>query len=174
MLKRSYPSFPKLAPWRKIGKRRVPDSFFRGFSHKGCFTEEGYVTQEGFVFELPKGIIRNDSFEEASINWNDDQHSLRLLCSQRSEKKGDIQFKFGYSEMNLGDVLLAMKPYMQNNHFSYERSPLMRNPYHGNLLIERSLSSQAKRMIRDALASVASINYHKHPSDSITSLPQVQ
>ena len=141
----------------------MPDSFFRGFSHQGCFCPEGYVTPEGFQFELVKGVVRKDTFEEASINWNDDEYALRLLCNQRSEKKKDIQFKYGYSEMNLGDVLLAMKPFMPQGHFSYERKPIMGNPYHGNLLIEKSLSNPAKRMIRDALASVASMNYHKHP-----------
>lgn len=152
-----------MASWRQIGKKKEPDSFYRGFSHVGCFCREGYVTSEGFIFELAKGVLRNDTFEEASINWNDDEFALRLLLRQRSEKKNDIQFKYGYSELNLGGVFLAMKPYMHQGHFSYERNPIMGNPYHGNLLIEKSLSSQAKRMIRDVLATVASVNYHKHP-----------
>ncbi len=121
------------------------------------------MTSEGFIFELAKGVVRNDSFEEASINWNDDEYALRLLLHQRSEKKNDVQFKFGYSELNLGDLLLAMKPYMHQSHFSYERKPIMGNPYHGNLLIKKQISNNAKRMIRDALATVASMNYHKHP-----------
>lgn len=152
-----------MASWRQIGKKKVPDSFYRGFSHPGCFCPEGYVTSDGFIFEFAKGVVRNDTFEEASINWNDDEYALRLLLHQWSEKKNDIQFKYGYSELNLGDMLLAMKPYMQHGHFSYERKPIMGNPYHGNLLIEKHISSNAKRMIRDALATVASVNYHKHP-----------
>ena len=159
MLKKSSPSFPKIASWRQIGKKRVPDSFFRGFSYSGCFTPEGFITNEGFKFD--NVIPRTDSYEEASINWNDDEHSLRILCNQKS-KKNDIQFKYGYSELNLSDVILQMRPYLQ--FFSYERRPIITNPYHGNLLIDSAVSSQTKKMMRDALATVASMNYHKHPS----------
>lgn len=121
------------------------------------------MTQEGFIFDLPKDTSRNDNYAEASINWNDDIFSLRILCNQRSEKKQDIQFKYGYSEMNLGEVLLAMKPFSQKGYFSFERNPLRNNPYHGNLLIDNSISNMTKRIIRDNLAGVANRNYNKHP-----------
>ncbi len=160
MLKKSSTSFPKIASWRQIGKKRVPDSFFRGFSHPGCFTPEGFITNEGFKFDLPVESPRSDSFEEASINWKDDEHALRILCLQRS-KKNDIQFKYGYSELKLSDVTLQLRPFL--SYFDYERKPLINNPYHGNLLIDRTVSGQTKKMMRDALATVASMNYHKHP-----------
>lgn len=139
----------------------MPESFFRGFSHKGCFTPEGYITSEGFKFELAKGVVRNDSFEEASINWNDDVFALKILCGQKSEKKQDLQFKYGYSELKISDVRLQLSPFLQ--YFDFERKPLRNNPYHGNLLMSKDLSGQTKRMMRDALAIVASRNYHKHP-----------
>lgn len=139
----------------------MPDSFYRGFSHIGCFTPEGFITADGFKFDSPKDTHRTDSYEEASINWNDDEHALRILCNQKSEKKHDIQFKYGYSIMSLGDVLLQLRPFQR--FFSYERKPLINNPYHGNLLIEGSISGQTKKMMKDALATVASSNYHKHP-----------
>ena len=161
MQKRSFPILPRIASWRQIGKKKVPESFFRGFSHKQCFCPEGFITSEGFSFDSPKGVLRDDNYEEASINWKDDEHALRFLCNQRSVKKQDIQFKYGYSEMFLGDVILQLKPFLR--FFSYERRPLKNNPYHGNLLIEGSLSPQTKKMMKDALATVASMNYHKHP-----------
>ena len=152
-----------MASWRQIGKMKVPESFYRGFSHQGCFTPEGFITSEGFKFELSPGIVRSDTFEEASINWNDDEFALRVLCNQKSEKKQDIQFKYGYSELKISDVLLQLSPFLQ--YFDYERKPLQKNPYHGNLLIEKGVSGQTKKMMRDALATVACRNYHKHPDN---------
>lgn len=166
LLKRSCPTYPKyekVASCVRIRKLPPPESFFRGFSSGEIFSSEGIVLPGAFDFKA----VQNRKYLEASINWNDDRHSLRILCEQRSEKQNnDFQFKYGYSELSLSAVLMLLKPY--SAYFGHERAPLKGNPYHGNLLVRSDLSKQSRRMISNSLAAIASLSIHKHPSQDNT------
>ena len=138
-----------------ILKRPFPDFFYRGLSSSNCFTNEGYVSPEAFSFKPNTTEVRADSFNEASINWEDDVGALSTLLSQINTRNGELQFKFGYVRMPLIEMLPLVRSHMQKKHFGYERRPIEGNPYHGNLLIDSRLKGVDERLIKSGLALVA-------------------
>lgn len=69
----------------EIKQRPLPKHFYRGFSTKDCFTPFGYIAPVAFLFKSTIESPRNDSYNEASINW-DDERSLMALKTQINPK----------------------------------------------------------------------------------------
>lgn len=142
-----------------IKQKPYPDYFYRGFSSSDCFTPFGYVSAGAFLFKPNLQEPRTDDFNEASINWDDDENALDKLLSQVSTKTGEQQFKFGYVKMPLNALLPMVREHMRKGHFSYERKPLSYNLYHGNLLLHSSFKKAELKTFQDGLAMIANAFY---------------
>lgn len=141
--------------------RPYPDHFYRGFSSSDCFTPFGYVSAAAFLFKPNTQEPRTDDFNEASINWDDDEFALPTLLSQISTKTGEQQFQHGYVKIPMDALLPMVREHMRNGHFSYERRPLPHNYYHGNLLLHSSFKKAELKTFQDGLAMIANAYYQR-------------
>ncbi len=142
-----------------------PEELIRGIScsNSQFITPEGYPTQAAFQFDEFDPALRNDEFCELSINWVDDEGAVDVLLKQINKKKNSPQFQGGYCRLSRIVLQAAMRDYIKNNHLSYERKPIAANPengelgndYHGNILMNRFLSKQARTNIQVSLAGIA-------------------
>ncbi len=145
-----------------------PDEYYRGISDKSWITPQGYVSAAAFQFKEYNAESRenDDGYIELSINWNDDEKSLTTLLNQKKQGSDVCQFKFGYCKMNRLQVDLMLKQYIRDKLFSYERKPInedeankiMANPYHGNLLLHKTVEKQVKKNIEHILAGSVEIS----------------
>ena len=55
-------------------------------------------------------------------------------------------------------LTILQRIYFSQEGFTYERAPLENNKYHGNLLLDNSLSKQTRQMIMTGLALAAGTN----------------
>lgn len=138
-----------------------PEELLRGIpsDNEQFITTEGYPTQAAFKFD-EYDSQRGDGFCELSINWVDDERAVEVLLNQINPRKNTVQFLGGYCRFQRS-VLHAMKAYFDNGHLAYERRPIpadefnVENPYHGNILITKDLSKQARTNIQATLACIA-------------------
>jgi len=133
-----------------VTDKKIPESFYRGISNKD-FIRDGHVLPSAFQFDKP---IRDDGFQELSINWNDGPEALEILLTQKKEN-GKLQFVGGVAYLELGSVKSALKNFMIKKHFDYERRELPENEFHGNLLVAANLDKNLRALISAVLATTA-------------------
>lgn len=123
-----------------------------------------------FSFDSYDAALRKgDGYCELSINWNDNEGALKTLLEQHKPFKTENQFKVGYCKLDRIEIELALKTYIKEGHFKYERSPLLGdkdediqpNPYHGNLLMLNGIDKNAKKNIQHTLATLAGQIIHR-------------
>lgn len=139
-----------------------PNEFYRGISAKGFIVDGCYVDKQAFHFD-PFDASRGDDFRELSINWNDDEGSLKNLLNQKKPFKDEPQFKGGYCKFNRLTFRAAMNVYFDEHTMSYERrrvkasveEDIQENPYHGNILVSKNLSKARISMIETTMATLA-------------------
>jgi len=129
-----------------------PKEFLRGIANKE-FIDNGHVLYSAFQFD---DTGRDDGNREASINWLDDEGAITLTLNQRKDN-GKLQFTGGVARIDLNYAKMILHNFSQVG-FSYERAPLEINKYHGNLLLDNSLSKQTKQMLMAGLALAAGTN----------------
>lgn len=130
-----------------LNTENYPDVFYRGISSKD-YVIDGRVTAEAFRFSEED---RGDGYKDLSINWNDDENSLRTALEQR-KSNGKIQFASGVASLNMKTVKIYLSPYFDKNQFSYERQSIPGNIYHGNLLITSDLAKGLRSLVSSGLA----------------------
>ena len=128
-----------------------PKEFLRGIPNKD-FISGGHVNANAFQFD---DVGRQDGNKELSINWLDDAEAITLALSQRKEN-GKIQFSAGVARLDLDYVKLIFQS-ISVGIFSYERSALPDNQYHGNLLLG-NCDKSTKQLIMNGLALAAGTN----------------
>ena len=133
-------------------KENFPQEFLRGLSSKD-FIKNGIVVAAAFQFDSAQ---RSDNMNEASINWLDDDGAIETALTQRKDN-GKIQFSAGVARLDL-TRLKGVFQCIPSGIFEYERAPLPKNPYHGNLLISSDADKQTKQLITNGLALVAGNN----------------
>lgn len=129
--------------------------FWRGLSNQSFITNNRPNIN---AFQFDENPDRKDSFKELSINWNDDPKSLEILLNQRKEKDNQIQFKAGAARIEFTMLKMMISPYLNDGSFSYERSSLTHNQFHGNLLVKTDLSKHERATIQHSLVMLASHN----------------
>ena len=134
-------------------EKNYPKNFYRGISNKD-FICNGMVLPSAFQFDEE---IRDDGFKELSINWNDDEGSIKILLDQ-VKANGKKQFNGGAAQLELHTVKMFLDSYICNNGFSYERREVPGNIYHGNLLVKGSMDKKIRSLISNGLAIVAGSN----------------
>lgn len=138
-----------------------PSTFFRGISSETDVDRGAFLKASAFQFgEVPEE--RTDNSRELSIVWNDCEESLNTLLQQRN-KKGNLQFAYGYATIKLSKFEDTVINYIAGKMVGYERKPIIEdkekgieaNPYHGNILLQNSASDQLKKNIQHSLATIA-------------------
>lgn len=133
-------------------EQMYPKEFLRGIANKD-FIDNGHVLPTAFQFD---DTGRDDGKREASINWLDDDGAIMLALNQRKEN-GKLQFTGGVARIDLDYAKMILHNFSQVS-FSYERAPLENNKYHGNLLLDNSLSKQTRQLLMTGLALAAGTN----------------
>lgn len=141
----------------------TPEEFYRGISGKDWVTEQGYPTEAAFSFDPYDRSNRTDDYRELSINWSDSEEALQTLLSQRKPHTDVPQFKFGYCKIQKKMMLALMDTFIKDGLFYYERDPIeenekediQANPFHGNLLMKKTVSNAVKKNIQCTLATLA-------------------
>lgn len=128
-----------------------PNEFIRGISNKD-FISNGQVLSSAFQFD---DMCRDDKKLEASINWLDDEGAIELALNQL-KPNGNPQFSAGVARINVDTVKLMLASL--KDVFSYERAELEDNKYHGNLLVDGSVTKPIKLLIMNGLALAAGTN----------------
>lgn len=143
----------------EISKNPLSECFLRGFITKDCFTKEQNIAIGAFIFH-DHTAERNDSYHEASINWEDDEGAVTTLLSQKKDDSEELMFKYGYARLPLNLVKMTLKSLIIKDYLNFERKPLDNNPYHGNLLIPGDITKPEKSMIQNNLAAIANNDAH--------------
>ena len=147
----------------------TPERFYIGISTKDAISSEGYITEAAFSFDDFAKNPRDDNYCELSVNWNDNEGALLTLLSQKKPFKQEPQFKIGYCEIQKSQMKALFRAYMADSNFSYERRPIQadaengieKNPYHGNLLINKDASKGLRKNIQCGLATLAAGTFKK-------------
>lgn len=130
-----------------------PINILRGIPNSSFLLEDGSAATHLFHFEDEHR--RDDGWTEQSICWEDDQHALELVLSQRKEH-GDYQFKAGAVRIPREEIdRLNQRPTIAGL-LNYERSPLENNPYHGNLLLRSDTPKLTMKKIAAGIALAVS------------------
>ncbi len=127
-------------------KEGYRNGFIRGIANKD-FIQGGYVLASAFQFD-DQG--RADKMLEASINWLDDDGAIAVALTQKKDD-GRLQFPGGAVKLELEKVKFVLKTFTEEQ-FTYERSPIEGNHYHGNLLMSATINRQVKQLITNGLA----------------------
>lgn len=125
-----------------------PELFLKGIPNKDFVDNEGQVTAHLFYFN--KKIERDDSYDEESICWKDDDRAMELILNQ--QKDGCIQFKEGAAIIKRESIDLISKLMQKQGDLTYERKPEYKNPYHGNLLLTKEVKKGVMKKIASAIA----------------------
>lgn len=146
-----------------------PNECIRGIPNKDCLhtlVDGSYVASTS-LFSFPKNRCRCDGWIEESINWMDDEHALEITLNQKKED-GELQFKIGIAIIQRTELDRVKKKY--GGLLNYERQPIQENldqgtaanPYHGNVLLKRDMTSSLKSQIRALLADRAEVRLRKN------------
>ena len=128
-----------------------PDFFIRGISGSNGLDEEGAPAAYLFYFGEKNLPIRKDGYWEESINWQDDDGALTLLLEQKKDTN-EYQFKVGAVFVSRHEIDRIRKlPYV-GHQLDYERKELPENKYHGNLLLQNTVSKARMKRIAAAIA----------------------
>ena len=108
----------------------------------------GAPVTELFSFD-PKNA-REDGWIEQSINWDDAGARNFTLCQLRDD--GNPKFPHG-----LAVIPRATLDRLSANHYirgrlTYERKELLDNPYHGNILLAKTVPKLTMRRVAASLA----------------------
>ena len=130
---------------------KYSDEFIRGIPNDTYMCGE-YPNAQLFK-EFRGNSLRNDNYEEISINWYDDEGALQLLLEQKkSGDSNDYQFKSGAAIVPCKSLdKIRRKPQIKGL-LDYERREINGNKYHGNILLKEGTPKPLRDMIASALA----------------------
>lgn len=129
----------------------LPENALRGLRKSNWRGPNGAVLSTAFDPDSRTAAKREDSGEETSINFEDDDGALPALMANREQSAN------GAARFPIATVAYINQQPGSADGLSLERDELDDNRYHGNIVFRAGLSKQTKRMIAGtlALASVA-------------------
>lgn len=135
-----------------------PERFIRGVPNKD-FLDDGRPSSRLLFFKkMDEGKdshlrpVRADGYHEESITWYDNKEALDTVLCQRKDTR--IQFQAGaaiFSRRKL-DILTNLSSIEKQ--YTYERSPIDGNEYHGNLLCHSSITPKEMKQMAGAIAFI--------------------
>ena len=126
-----------------------PDTFLRGLSTDDCVSD-GIVSSAAFQLHFEPHLLRNGC-AASSVGWEDDGSVIDVMM--RQEKDGEPQFKAGLARFQRESIDRLMKSPAFARVLSYDREPLVENPYHGNLLVSSTATKTQKRLLPGVIAT---------------------
>ena len=130
-----------------------PERFIKGIPHNNLINDDGIADQQLFAF-IDRGE-REDDWIEQSINWQDNEEVINFTLNQT--RKGEIHYKAGVALVLTEELERLKRRPQYMGKIDYERNMTEDNPYHGNLLIIRTLSKPTKNAISAHLAILSEI-----------------
>jgi len=125
------------------------NSYIRGVPNDDFITPDGRISSHLFYF-YPRDE-RTDGWLEQSINWLDNKQVIEFTLNQKNNKD-EIKFKSGIVKLPRNEIdRLNQQPTIKGL-LSYERCPIINNPYHGNLLLKNNTAKPTMKMIAAGLA----------------------
>jgi hypothetical protein len=125
-----------------------PENAIKGIPNKDYFDQNGVVNP--FLYYFNPIADRGDGWAEQSINWHDNESAIELTIRQTKEN-GEVQFKGGVvliPRLLIDD--LKDRPAIKGL-LSYDRQPIIGNPFHGNLLLHATTSKTTMKLIAAGL-----------------------
>ena len=100
-----------------------PEKIIRGIASKSFVDSEGRLSSEAFQFLT--NPERTDDFEEASINWYDNEEAFQIAWNQKKSLSDDtFQFKAGVAILSREFLdTIIVRPNIQKA-LKYERQPI--------------------------------------------------
>lgn len=133
-----------------------PKELIRGIANSSYLEEDGYPSFRLFN-EFDENPVRDDDYEEVSINWYDEDKAFEQIL-ERKKENGEFQFKKGCAILSTSELdRLCNKP-RTNGLLSYERRIVNGNIYHGNILLKRGTPKPKRNLIASAIALECVIN----------------
>lgn len=131
-----------------------PDKCIRGIINRSGLEDDHTANINLFPFH--DYGCRTDGWIPESINWMDSENVIGFTLNQKNDD-GGLQFTVGIAVLprNELDRLRRRTGFLDG--LKYERDPLPKNDYHGNILLSNNLSKTKKKMIRYMLAVAADI-----------------
>lgn len=129
-----------------------PNTLLRGIPNDSFLVGDGTVGPHLFYFE---NNPRSDGQIEQSINWEDDVGALATTLAQTKDN-GELQFRAGAVRIPRDELDRLTRCPTVPGFLAYERSALENNPYHGNLLIQSTVSLRTRKTIAAGIALAVS------------------
>ena len=127
-----------------------PDYLIRGIPNQDFLEADGLPSSQLFQFNKPESV-RLPGYREESINWHDDDGAISHAFNQTKDD-GTVQFKVGIAILLRSELDKIKNNPNVRQRFGYERYPLPRNPYHGNMLLKMDAPKPLIRKIAAQLA----------------------
>jgi hypothetical protein len=140
------PGFVAVRPAMTTYPRRC----IRGIRSKDHFHEDGILGAAAFQFE--HNPQRQDSFMEASVNWEDDPSVIDFTMNRKKGNTDEFEFKAGVAVVSLERLRAGLRQFVESGALAYERNSLPDNRYHGNLLVKDSMAKPTIRLVMAGMA----------------------
>lgn len=132
---------------------QYPDNCIKGIPNATFLVEDGSIGSHLFHFKDEN--CRDDGWIEQSINWEDDDRAVEFTLNQKKED-GSFQFTAGLVIIPRDEIDRLNRRPTVNGVLSYERQPLVNNPYHGNILLLKIVPKHTMKKLAAGLALAVS------------------
>ncbi len=122
----------------------------RGIFNEQYIQSDGTPTANLFFFNNQPPAERTDNNFEESINWHDDELAIQNILELEKEP-GVKKFKSG-AVILFRSKIDSVSRELAEGKLSYERDKKPENDYHGNLLLDKSVSKPKMRLIAACIA----------------------
>lgn len=139
---------------------KYPDNCIRGLKSEDWRQPDSNLPAS-CAFYFDDNSQRSDNCSELSINWEDDKKALQFTLNQKRQDDTP-QFKIGVVRLVKSSIDRLNKRPAFGGALSYERKSLPDNPYHGNILLSKTIDRRRmKSLIAPALAVESSSIIYK-------------
>jgi hypothetical protein len=132
-----------------------PDNCIRGVPNNDFVIADGSVASHLFNPKRQNENQRDDGWNETSINWEDDGDAITFTLEIRKDDN-TYQYEIGVVRIPRQEIDRINSHPTTIGLLSYERQPLMENPYHGNILFRQGIPTPKVRQLAASLATIAS------------------
>ncbi len=136
-------------------EKGVPDTCYRGLTSEKHLMLEGRMMNINGVSFGPSDFLdhpglRTSKCKELSVNWNDDDGSIKNLFEQENSD-GTLHFPAGAARISLSRLKQNLSVFITDKTFDYERRAIEGNPYHGNFLIADDVDKEGQKTIKEGI-----------------------
>ena len=124
-----------------------PDSCLRALKKEKWIIGGRFVSTDAILPDFRTADIRDDAYFETSVNWEDDSAALDFTLEGMGNESSH-----GAARLSYGELDRLRKRQESTGGFSYERSPVTGNDYHGNILFSSELPKAVIRQMASSLA----------------------